>query len=232
MGENEVTNHFWNYVMDGYNVGSEGNLPKEVSWYEAIAFCNRLSWIDNKQLVYSISDDSNSDLLNKYMIPETDNEIWNAVTQDLTANGYRLPTDAEWMWAAMGADKTTQPNTSGYRKAFAGSTGSNSIDDYAWYEGNSDYENWIHTVGIKYANELGLRDMSGNLKEWCWDWSGFIDSGTATNPTGSTNQGVLDLRVVHGGSSWDAASECSIDHSLGIRSYFRGVSTGFRVVCP
>ena len=101
-------------------------------------------------------------------IPTASDADWNAATADWDADGYRLPTEMEWMWAAMGADQDAQPgamqdgvNVSGYDKDFAGDDGSNSIDDYAWYDDNSS--STTHPVGTKLPNELGLHDMSGNV---------------------------------------------------------------------
>jgi formylglycine-generating enzyme required for sulfatase activity len=156
---------------------------------------------------------------------------------DGSKNGYRLPTEMEWMWAAMGADKTSQPNTTGYSKAFAGSSGSNSIDDYAWYRTETNGSDRTHEVGTKTANELGLQDMSGNVWEWCWDWfdgtsgsSGTVaGTGTLTDYTGAASG---SSRVRRGGSWGGVASYCA--------AAFRGSGSpagqydylGFRFGCP
>lgn len=103
-------------------------------------------------------------------IPTASSATWDAASVDSSANGYRLPTGMEWMWAAMGAPSDGQnggTNTTGYSKAFAGSTGSNVRGDYAWTDENSN--STTHPVGSKLPNELGLYDMSGNASEWCWD---------------------------------------------------------------
>ncbi|MDR0553935.1 MAG: SUMF1/EgtB/PvdO family nonheme iron enzyme [Treponema sp.] len=212
LGETEVTqelfqaimqtnpSHFTNAV-DGED-GTPGKLPVEqVSWYDAIAFCNKLSIADRKQPVYSV--DGINDWSGSITIPISNNTTWDAATQDLSKNGYRLPTEMEWMWAAMGADKTAQPNTSGYNKAFAGSNGSNSIGDYAWYY--NSYK--THKVGQKTANELNLSDMSGNVWEWVWDWADSYPNGERTDFTGPASG---SNRVLRGGSWNDADLGCKV----------------------
>jgi formylglycine-generating enzyme required for sulfatase activity len=238
MGETEVSQELFQVVM-GTNPSSftgssaasgevQNRRPVEtVNWYAAIAFCNKLSLLDGKEPVYSVDGISDWANLAYSAIPTSVDTTWDAAVMDTGKNGYRLPTEMEWMWAAMGADKTAQPNTTGYDKAFAGSTGSNSVDDYAWYNGNSNSK--THEVGKKQANELGLYDMSGNVWEWCWDWYGSYSSGSQTNPTGA----FLGTARVNRGGSWY--------HSAGtVRSAFRGGNTpsdrlynlGFRLARP
>jgi formylglycine-generating enzyme required for sulfatase activity len=246
MGETEITQELFEAVMgsgvkpsyfttnpeDG---GADGwkKLPVEkVSWYDAIAFCNKLSIIDGKTPVYSVSA-INWASLTYVSIPTSNDSTWNAATVDPSANGYRLPTEMEWMWAAMGATSGgATVSSAGYAKAFAGSNGSNNMGDYAWYDANSN--NSTHRVGVKAANELGLKDMSGNVLEWCWDWyENTYPPGTLSNHKGAVSGSA---RVVRGNAwAWDAVY-CIID--------FRGKldpesgrldndnqDMGFRIVC-
>lgn len=108
----------------------------------------------------------------------------------LTGKSFRLPTEAEWEFAARGGNKSK-----GYQYS-----GSNSLDDVAWYKNNSG--DAIHAVGTKQPNELGIYDMSGNVWEWCQDVKGAYGSFPQTNPAGSVN-GVF--RIQRGGCwNWDS----------------------------
>jgi formylglycine-generating enzyme required for sulfatase activity len=197
-----------------------------VNWYHTIAFCNKLSIANGKEPVYSVSEVNWSTLVYSD-IPTSSDAAWNAATWDTSKNGYRLPTEMEWMWAAMGADKSAQPNTTGRTKAFAGSTGTNSIGDYAWYTTNSGSK--THEVGKKTANELGLTDMSGNVWEWCWDRYGSYPSGEESDYAGA-NSGTY--RVERGGGLGSNASSCAVSFRDVNDPDDGFINLGFRVVCP
>jgi formylglycine-generating enzyme required for sulfatase activity len=238
MNETEVTQELFNAVMGNnpstFTSGAasdetQNRRPVEtVRWYDAIAFCNKLSLANGKEPVYSVSGVTDWSTLTYGSIPTSDNTTWNAATWDKSKNGYRLPTEMEWMWAAMGADKSVQPNTTGYVKAFAGSTGSNSIGDYAWYSDNSDSK--TREVGKKTANEVGLKDLSGNVWEWCWEWySDSYPTGETTDYDGADSG---TYRAQRGGSWHNSAFNCAVSDRSNGNPGLRNSDLGFRVVCP
>ncbi|MFO7575941.1 MAG: SUMF1/EgtB/PvdO family nonheme iron enzyme [Bacteroidales bacterium] len=214
-----------------------------VSWYDAIAFCNKLSIAEGLQRVYDIegiTGDADWEALTYDEIPTTMTNEWNMVTANWSANGYRLPTEMEWMWAAMGADQDSRPgaiqngiNRTGYSKAFAGSSGSNTIGDYAVFgyhtgsTGRTIYERTI-SVGSKLPNELGLFDMSGNVWEWAWDNNEFLyPTGHLTDYRGY--QYVPGEKIKRGGDWRFDESYCTV----ALRKYnnvvFKAAYNGFRV---
>ena len=126
---------------------------------------------------------------------------WNACQQfitklnQLTGKNFRLPTEAEWEYAARGGNQSE-----GYKYA-----GANMISAVAWYATNASTQ--THPVASKLPNELGLYDMSGNVWEWCQDWYGSYSSEAQTNPTGPASG---SYRVIRGGCLLDNARECRV----------------------
>ena len=240
MSKYEITRAQWvavtGWADPSYLPYSSGtNDPVQmVSWYDAIAFCNKLSLAEGLTPVFAVSGVDFS-TLTYVQIPTTDHASWNAVTADWEADGYRLPTEMEWMWAAMGADMDDPgvTNTSGYAKAFAGSDGSNAIGDYAVFGFFTDEEGRTTTertnpVGSKLPNELGLHDLSGNVFEWAWDWySNQYPTGTLTDYRGP---GWSQYRGKRGGFFANYASECTVANRGGTEPRHRSDNTGFRVV--
>ncbi|MHC6204686.1 formylglycine-generating enzyme family protein [Breznakiellaceae bacterium SP9] len=196
MSKTEVTQKDYQALMGSNPSYFKGdNLPVEsVSWYDAAAFCNALSIHEGLTPAYTINGTS--------------------VTWNQSANGYRLPTEAEWEYACRAG--TTTPYSSG-----------SSVDNAGWYYSNSGSK--THPVGTKQANAWGLYDMHGNVYEWCWDWYSAYSSGDQTDPSGAASG---SYRVLRGGS-WCNSAQI-------LRSAYRDFNTptgsngisGFRLVRP
>ncbi|MGX7689504.1 formylglycine-generating enzyme family protein [Flectobacillus roseus] len=152
-----------------------------------------------------------------------ENVSWNDVQlfitklNNLTGKIYRLPTEAEWEYAARGGKLSK-----GYTYS-----GSNTIDDVAWYTSNSS--NTTHSVGQKIANELGIYDMTGNVWEWCSDWYGAYSSNSQTNPTGASSG---TTRVLRGGSGLYNPQNSRVASRDNRTPDYRIYDIGFRVVFP
>ena len=174
MGETEVTQALW-YAVMGQKPTADG-----VQW----------------SYIYGLGDNYPA-----YYISWNDCQEFITKLNQLTGLTFRLPTEAEWEYAARGGNKATTQTLY---------SGSNTIGDVAWYDGNSSLS--THIVAGKKANALGLYDMSGNVDEWCHDWYGSYSSGAQTDPTGPWSG---PFRVLRGGSWIYLATDCRV----AIRSY-------------
>lgn len=203
-----------------YGVGD--NYPAYyVSWYDALVYCNKRSIAEGLTPCYTISGKTNPSDWGS--VPTSSNATWNAATCNFNANGYRLPTEAEWEYFARGGNTTNSGQTT--------YSGSNTIGDVAWYSDNSSLK--THEVKKKAKNSLNLSDMSGNVWEWCWDWLDISISAS----TASTGASSGSYRVVRGGSWRNDASSCSVacrgrrvPYDRGDYFSGSGSSFGFRVV--
>ena len=179
--------------------GWKDSYPMQnISWYDAIEYCNWLSTKDGLQKCYNIKGES--------------------TTCDFSKNGYRLPTEAEWEYAARGGQKSK-----GY--IYAGGDTPNLV---AWYDESSALKSPAK-VGTKSPNELGIYDLSGNVWEWCWDfYSGnYYANSPKDNPKGSAH---TIYRVVRGGSWHYRVELARTPDRDGPIPGFTSFNHGFRVV--
>ena len=180
---------------------------ENITWYDAVLYCNKRSKRDGKDTVYrytSISGTAGNGCSGL-----------SGLIIDTSKSGYRLPTDAQREYACRAGTTTDYY------------WGSKTIDNYAWYSSNSG--NTTHTVATKLPNAWGLYDMSGNVYEWCNDWYGTYSSGAQTDPQGATSG---SYRVLRGGS-WNFYTPLlrSANRSGSDPDYRRN-DNGFRAVCP
>lgn len=205
MSKCEITQKQYKAVMSNNPSKFIGeNLPVEqVSWYDALDFCNALSKSEGLTPCYTINGTN--------------------VTCDFEANGYRLPTEAEWEYAAKAG--TTTDFYSGKLTYSGISPLDPNLDKIAWYTANS--KNTTHPVGQKAPNGFGLYDMSGNVWEWCWDRYNSYPSEATKDYQGSETG---SYRVYRGGGWRNAAWYCRSTNRD--RNYIDGKSNnlGFRVV--
>lgn len=186
----EVTQHLWKKVMGdnpSYFLGD--SLPVEnINWFHAITFCNKLSQKVGLTPVYTIVNDTTI--------------LWNN-----QADGYRLPTEAEWEYACR-AGTTTEF----YTGPFSNSLIDSALDKAGWYCGNA--QNKTHPVGKKIPNNFGLYDMHGNVWEWVWDWFAYYTPNDTTDWVVSQRQPIYQepyYKKMQRGGSYD----CEGPHHYG-----------------
>lgn len=217
LSRNEVTQSEWANLVPEYtplyNRGEGPDYPTyRISWYDAVTFCNRLSLSQGLSPAYFF--DADHTMVFDSLVG--DQLAYVDIFWDKESNGYRLPTEAEWEFAARG----------GVPGQVTLYSGSNTLSEVAWHAGNSNVSS--QPVGGKAPNELGLFDMTGNIYEWCWDWydSDYYESSPVDNPTGVMSSTVRSIR----GGSWNTTADGSrLANRLNFLPGARRTTFAFRV---
>ena len=209
----EVTQLLYTSIMGSNPSEFKGdNKPVEmVSWFDAIYFCNKLSEKFGLTPVYEVDGKTNVSTW-KYT-PHQGKRLVGEITMNSTANGFRLPTEEEWEYAAKGGQS--------YRYS-----GSDNLDEVAWYSHNSGYR--THPVGQKKSNGYGLYDMSGNVMEWCQNWYDLYSSASQSNPLGRAS---ARGHVLRGGSWRDDSRDCRVS-SRSLLLVYQECTSGLRLASP
>jgi formylglycine-generating enzyme required for sulfatase activity len=204
IAETETTQKLWGAIM-GKNPSKfrgEERPVEYVSWLDAVLFCNELSAREGLEGAYTIEE--------------------GVVTWNRAANGYRLPTEAEWEFAARGGSRAASAETPLARAPYAGGT---EADIVAWYDRNSAKS--TQPVGRKEPNELNLYDMSGNVWEWCWDWYGEYPKAEVADFEGAPKG--AGQKVLRGGAWFTPAHLLRVTYRYWNAPTFRVNSVGFRL---
>ena len=216
ISDHEVTQAEYKAIMENWPDESMANKEMKgvgdshpayyVNWFDTLVYCNKRSINEGFTPCYTIDGSTDPDDWGEVPTsPDDDNlNAWFNATCDFQANGYRLPTDAEWEYAARGGNGLT-----GFQYKYAGS---NSIDMVAWCSENSSGTS--HEVKLKQPNDLGLCDMSGNLWEWCWE----------------VRENLETHRINRGGNWYDPESNCFVSFQNDYYVYERHHNIGFRLV--
>lgn len=241
MSQYQVTEQLWGQVM-GETVTDSIKPKADITWYQACAFCNELTkkTMTEADCVYY----SDEELTQVYENGTSIYAAYDTATKKWTKKGYRLPTEAEWEFAARGGN----PNAAEWSYAYAGSQtkkeaskftsspyNDDELESYAWYYNNASSK--THEVGLKTENKLNLYDMSGNVYEWCYDWynstadsndSAYTVDGYVQNPVDASASGSY-LRCYRGGGYFNYAYNCAVSYRNGDVPDGSRDDLGFRV---
>jgi len=209
-----------------------------VNWFDAVLYCNWLSTRENRTPCYERTGEK--ERFEDYLNVDHEYDVWR---RDFAADGYRLPTEAEWEYASR----------AGSTAEFCYGSDEDLLPQYAWFVGNAKTRTW--PGGAKLPSAFGLFDMHGNVWEWCWDWYGEYAAGAVcdptgpvvhgggsrsrrlssfrrvSDPTGPVVHGVWSGRVLRGGAFSYDASDCRSARRHEGRPMFRFYNLGFRVCC-
>ena len=231
MCDHEVTQAEYKAVMETNPSNWTGDdLPVEkVSWYDAIYYCNKKSLNEGLAACYAVG--GKDDPSQWGYTPHAGNSISGTITCDFSKNGYRLPTEAEWEYAARGGKagcEAANPTD------WAGTDSSSELRKYAWYKSNSgDKTHAVKTekqAGVNSANSLGLYDMIGNVWDWCWDWYDDTSAPSITASTPASGASSGSDRVDRGGSWQSGDDYCLVAYRGSLSPSDRFDNLGFRVV--